>query len=238
MKYNPDKHHRRSIRLKGYDYAQPGAYFITICTQNRACLFGEIVDGEMMLNDAGRMVDNEWLILPGRFTNIRLRGHVVMPNHFHAVLEIVDVDDPVAVDDVVGAPLVGALFNENPMGQPQGIAPTAIEPAMVIEPVTAIEPVTTIEPAKTAGDIIGAFQSIVTVKYIRGVKTEKWQSFNKKLWQRNYWEHIVRDESELDRICRYIKNNPRNWRNDALGGEKGNVVREQPAEYGKEIWMV
>ncbi|MFA6104852.1 MAG: transposase [Victivallaceae bacterium] len=215
MKYNPDNHHRHSIRLKGYDYAQPGAYFITICTQNRACLFGEIVDGEMVLNDAGKMVDNEWLILPGRFANIRLRGHVVMPNHFHAILEIVDGGD-VPVD---------VVFNENQMGQPQGIAPTAIEPMATIEPATV-------------GDIIGAFQSIVTVKYIRGVKTEKWQSFNKKLWQRNYWEHIVRDESELDRICRYIKNNPRNWRNDALGGEKGNAVREQPAEYGKEIWMV
>lgn len=76
MKYNPDKHHRHSIRLKGYDYAQPGAYFITICTQNRACLFGEIVDGKMMLNDAGKMVDSEWLILPGRFANVNLRGRV------------------------------------------------------------------------------------------------------------------------------------------------------------------
>lgn len=204
MKYNPDKHHRHSIRLKGYDYAQPGAYFITICTQNRACLFGEIVDGEMMLNDAGKMVDNEWLILPGRFANIRLRGHVVMPNHFHAVLEIID---------------------------------GAVSPATVIEPMMAVEPGAVV-PAQTVGDIVGAFQSIVTVKYIRGVKTEKWQSFNKKLWQRNYWEHIVRDESELDRICRYIKNNPQNWRDDTLGGGKGNMVREQPAEYGKEIWMV
>ena len=123
-----------------------------------------------------------------------------MPNHFHAVLEIID---------------------------------GAVSPATAVEPVTAVEP-----GAPTVGDIVGAFQSIVTVKYIRGVKTEKWQSFNKKLWQRNYWEHIVRDESELDRICRYIKNNPRNWRDDALGGGKGNMVREQPAEYGKEIWMV
>ena len=110
MKYNPDKHHRHSIRLKGYDYAQPGAYFITICTQNRACLFGEIVDGEMMLNDAGKMVDNEWLILPGRFANIRLRGHVVMPNHFHAVLEIIDgaVSPATAVEPVTAVEPGGA----------------------------------------------------------------------------------------------------------------------------------
>jgi putative transposase len=88
-KYNPNKHHRKSIRLKGHDYSQAGLYFITICVQDRACLFGKVVNGEMKLNDAGVMVKNEWLKLPQRFPNIQLHEFVVMPNHFHAIMEIV-----------------------------------------------------------------------------------------------------------------------------------------------------
>jgi REP element-mobilizing transposase RayT len=216
MKYNPNRHHRKSIRLKGYDYSQPGAYFVTICTQNRECLFGEIINGKMIINDAGKMVENEWIDLPHRFTNIQLHEYVIMPNHFHAILEI-----------VVGAPLVVAqndniikndniVKNDNQKGQPQGITPTD----------------------KTLGDIIGAFQSIVTVKYIHCVKTKKWQQFNNKLWQRNYWEHIVRNEQELNRIRLYIKNNPKKWQNDKLNGGVGNIVMEKMAEYGEEIWMI
>ena len=95
MTYNPDIHHRRSIRLKGYDYSQAGLYFITICIQNRACLLGKIINGEMNLNEAGTMVKNEWFKLPKRFSNIKLHENIVMPNHFHAILEI--TDDPVGV---------------------------------------------------------------------------------------------------------------------------------------------
>ncbi|MBK8443155.1 MAG: transposase [Sphingobacteriales bacterium] len=87
--YNPNIHHRRSIRLKGYEYSQAGLYFITICCQDRACLFGGVVKGEMILNDAGMMVENEWNQLHERFTNIQLHEYIVMPNHFHAILEIV-----------------------------------------------------------------------------------------------------------------------------------------------------
>ena len=85
-KYNPNKHHRKSIRLKGHDYSQAGLYFITICVQDRACLFGKVVNGEMKLNDAGVMVKNEWLKLPQRFPNIQLHEFVVMPNHIHGIL--------------------------------------------------------------------------------------------------------------------------------------------------------
>ena len=88
-KYNPKKHHRRSIRLKGYDYTQAGLYFVTFCVQNRLSLFGNIENGKMDLNDAGKMVTIEWLKLPERFKNIKLHEYVVMPNHFHAILEIV-----------------------------------------------------------------------------------------------------------------------------------------------------
>lgn len=89
MTYNPDIHHRHSIRLKGYDYSSGGAYFVTICTHGRECLFGRIVDDKMQVNDAGRMVENVWLELPGRFPDVVLDAFVVMPNHFHVILFIV-----------------------------------------------------------------------------------------------------------------------------------------------------
>ncbi|MEA2109997.1 MAG: transposase, partial [Pseudomonadota bacterium] len=85
MTYNPDIHRRRSIRLKGYDYSQAGAYFVSICTQNRECLFGEIVNRDMVLNDAGRMVESVWGELPIRFGHIELDQFIIMPNHIHAI---------------------------------------------------------------------------------------------------------------------------------------------------------
>jgi len=96
MKHDPDSHHRRSIRLKGYDYSQAGAYFVSICTQNRECLFGEIVDEDMALNDAGRMVQTVWGELARRFPDLELDETITLPNHIHGIIII------------VGAPLVGA----------------------------------------------------------------------------------------------------------------------------------
>jgi REP element-mobilizing transposase RayT len=173
---------RRSIRLKGYDYSQAGLYFITICCQDRICLFGDVVKGEIILNEAGKMVETEWLNLPDRFKNIELHESVIMPNHFHGILKIVGVT-------LVVARNVGIA--ENQIGQPQGIAPT-----------------------KTIGDMMDAYKSITTVNYIRGVKTLNWQPFNGKLWQCNYWEHIIRNEQSYRRISVYIINNPKEWSDD------------------------
>ena len=173
---------RKNIRLRGFDYSSEGLYFITICCQDRACLFGDIENGEMILNDAGKMVKSGWFKIQERYKNIQLHEYVVMPNHFHAILEI------------VGAPLVGVRNENNATGkgQPQGIAPTG----------------------KTVGDMVGAFQSIVTVEYIRGVKTLGWKPFDGKLWQRNYYEHIIRNDTSFQRIRNYIVNNPGNWHDD------------------------
>ena len=99
MIYNPDIHHRRSIRLKGYDYSQIGAYFITICTQNRECLFGEIVDGAMVLNLVGEIIQEQWCTIPQRYAQVKSDEFVVMPNHIHGII-------------TVGAPLAGAHGNE------------------------------------------------------------------------------------------------------------------------------
>lgn len=88
--FDPERHHRRSIRLKGYDYSQAGAYFVTICTQGRICLFGDVVNDQMELNDAGRLMESAWLDLPNRFPAIELDEFVVMPNHMHGIIVITD----------------------------------------------------------------------------------------------------------------------------------------------------
>jgi putative transposase len=250
--YNPAIHHRRSIRLKGYDYSSPGYYFVTICAQNRLCLFGEIINDKMILNDAGKMIQNNWKSLSDQLSNIRLDEYVVMPNHFHAILQIVSrpmVFGPTVFGPIVGAPLVGALHS----GQPQGIAPTNAtvtcngqpqlhsgQPQGIAPTNIAImnAPVITANAGKTLGEMVGAFQSMVTVEYIRGVKTNKWQSFDKKLWQRNYWEHIIRNEHELINIRRYIKNNPANWDQDKFNNHSASCIKEESGVYGKESWMI
>ncbi len=89
MKYNSEKHHRRSIRLKGYDYSQSGLYFITICVQNRHCLFGEIENDEMILNEYGKIAATEWINTESIRDNIRLHEYIIMPNHIHGIIEIV-----------------------------------------------------------------------------------------------------------------------------------------------------
>ncbi len=175
----------------------------------------------MQLNDAGKMIENEWVKLPQRFPNIELHEYVVMPNHFHAILEIVGATLVVAQNDgLKTAQNNGLKTTQNnglhgKTGQPQGFAPTG----------------------KTLGDMVGAFESITTVEYIRGVKNENWERFNGKLWQRNYWEHTIRNENVYWQIAQYILNNPLKWDNDKLNGGKGNIVMEPTAVYGEEIWM-
>jgi len=151
-------------------------------------LFGEIVDGKMILNDAGRMVENEWLKIPNRFPNTQLHEFVVMPNHFHAILEI--------TENVRATLVVAQNVTDDDIRATTRVAPTT--------------------KPKTIGDMIGAFQSITTVEYIRGVKQWGWQPFEKKLWQRNYWEHIIRDYESFERISNYIITNPENWNKDKL----------------------
>ena len=95
MKYNPDIHHRRSIRLRGYDYSLNGMYFVTICTQGRLRLFGDIADGEMKLNDAGRMVRATWDEIPAHYFGVEIDQFTVMPNHIHGIIKIVGAPPPV-----------------------------------------------------------------------------------------------------------------------------------------------
>jgi putative transposase len=244
MKYNPNIHHRRSIRLKGYDYAQEGLYFITFCVQNRAPLFGKIEDRKMILNPAGQMIAKEWEALPDRFDHIALHEYIIMPNHFHSILEIA-VRAP-----LVGAPTIGlgeprgegigqpqgeglGRPQGEGLGQPQGVAPTVrngnpqgvaptirngnqrgVAPTIGDEKGISSKADTGENKRIALGNILGAFKSVTTHKYIQGVKEEKWPYFDKRLWQRNYYEHIIRDHNAYLNISAYIINNPAKWKED------------------------
>jgi putative transposase len=168
---------RRSLRLKGYDYAQAGAYFVTICTQGRVCVFGEVVDGSIRLNEVGQLAAALWNDMLSRFPDIDLDASVVKPNHAHGIIVLSDAAA------IVGAPLVGARGGER--------AATRAAP--------------------TIGDVVGALKSLFTVEYIQGVKEGRWPRFQGRLWQRNYYEHVIRDESELARVRCYIDENPLRW---------------------------
>ncbi|MBD6620225.1 transposase [Komarekiella sp. 'clone 1'] len=173
MPYDPRKHRRRSIRLKGYDYTQPGAYFITLCTHGRQCLFGNVVKGKMQLNYLGHIAFNCWEAIPDHFPHIELDTFVVMPNHLHGILVITDTS--------VGAWHCHAHTREQ-FGKPvRGSIPT----------------------------VIGSYKSAVS-KSINVI----WHTKGQSIWQRNFYEHISRDQKSLDHIRQYILDNPQRWADD------------------------
>jgi len=175
---------RRSIRLPGYDYSRAGAYFVTICVKDRKCLFGDIVERKMEVNDAGRMVDKWYRELENKFPNIKCDKYTIMPNHFHAIIQI-----------AVGADLC-VCPNGNGAGYP-------------IDENTAGEHI-----GSPLHGVIQWFKTMATNEYIRGIKQHGWPPFAGKLWQRNYYEHIIRNENEMARIREYVTNNPDQWATD------------------------
>jgi len=206
-KYNPQIHHRKTIRLKGYDYSQAGLYFITMCCQDKECRFGYIEKNEIILNDVGRMIDTEWLALVKRFQNIALHEYIVMPNHFHGILQIVGATLVVAQNTT--APNTDAPNVGNDRATTRVASQTAGQQTPDMDRAT-----TRVAPTKTVGDMVDAFKSKTTVEYIRGVKSLGWTPFNGKLWQRNYYEHIIRNEQSYQTISAYITNNPAKWLDD------------------------
>lgn len=184
-KTNRKPHHRRSIRLAGYDYASEGGYFITIVTQGRVCLFGEVVDGEMRLNDFGRIVHEEWF----RSTVIRheieldMDEFVVMPNHIHGIVWIEDDGrDGKNVNSMGNNRQTVGAYSHTPLQSPSG----------------------------TIGAIIRGFKGAVTTRIntnrdLKGVP----------VWQRNYFEHIINSEHDYENIVNYIFLNPINWEIDS-----------------------
>jgi REP element-mobilizing transposase RayT len=174
-----DSSRRKPNRLHGYDYSQAGAYFITIVTEQRQCLFGSVLDHDMKLNEAGLMVQNAWKALEHRFPTIEAGSFVLMPNHVHGVVILQDQVD-------VGAGLVPAL-----------------------------SPRATTRVAPTLGQIVGALKSITTLHYARGVRELGWVAFQRRLWQRSYYDHIIRTAEEWKRVHDYIISNAAQWALDS-----------------------
>ncbi len=199
MKYNPEIHHRHSIRLKGYDYSQVGAYFVTIVAQGCASLFGHIENGEMILNDAGQMIVKWWNELPNKFPQITLGAFIVMPNHFHGIIIINATVSETIIGGTVGGDLrVSPGSSDSQEGGHVG--PPQQPPQR--------------KPDAPLSQMIQWFKTMTTNEYIRGVKELGWPRFDGKLWQRDYYEHIIRNADEANRIHLYIESNPSNWAED------------------------
>lgn len=204
MTINSKETGRRSIRLKGYDYSRAGAYFLTICTQHKTCIFGKIADGQMRLNEAGEMVRRVWTEIPTHYPGVNLGEFIVMPNHIHGVVILVGAGPRACPNQSSDKPLLEISEGERPRnhsnsgqprggenaGQPQGVAPTSL------------------------ADVVARFKTLTTHLYIEGVKISHWKSFDGKLWQRNYYEHIIRNWESHNRIAAYIRSNPVNWDSD------------------------
>jgi REP element-mobilizing transposase RayT len=191
MSYNPVIHHRQSIRLKGYDYSQAGLYFVTLCVYGRACLFGRIENAEMILNDAGRAALQCWLEIPRHYPNVVLHEYVIMPNHVHGIVQIVDAMDGCDDWDCRGEKFFAPTYA--PTITPKN-APT--DGQMVIR-----------GTSRTIGSMLRGFKIGVT----------KWMRQNtnvQNVWQRNYYEHIIRNEQSYQNIAEYIVDNPAKWKED------------------------
>ncbi|MDR0819724.1 MAG: hypothetical protein LBN43_09170 [Oscillospiraceae bacterium] len=172
------EHNRRSIRLKGYDYAQNGAYFVTICTQGRQCVFGEVVNGEVRLSYTGVASLQCWNSIPEHFPNVKLDEFVIMPNHIHGIIVVDNAD------------------------YRRGTACRA-----------------STDKGRTRTDAGEQFSrpvkgSLPTI--VRSYKSAVSKQLGKSIWQRNYYEHIIRNDEDYLRICEYIQFNPRNWEKDEL----------------------
>jgi REP element-mobilizing transposase RayT len=169
-RYNPDRHQRRSIRLQRYDYTQAGAYFVTLCTYQRACIFGDVVDGTVHLNVCGQIAEEEWLKTPFIRPGLELDAFALMPNHLHGIV--------MYTTDAVRA---------------HSCAPV---PPLHRKP-------------RSLGAFVSGYKSAVTkrINYVRGTSGQL-------VWQRNYYEHVIRSEQVLRAIRQYIVDNPARWHLD------------------------
>ena len=180
MNYNSIPHRRRSIRLKEYDYSTPWWYYITLCTYERINLYGKVINGKMILNESGKIVEEEWLKTKEIRTNVDLDYYVIMPNHLHGIIIINGRGE-------LNSP------EEDNTGRIQ-YAPTNIKIK---------------SPSQSLGAIVRGFKSAVT-KRLRGLSVNP----GLKVWQRNYYEHIIRNDLDLHNIQQYIELNPLKWELD------------------------
>ncbi|MEQ9090551.1 MAG: transposase [Balneola sp.] len=173
-------HDRQSMRLQGYDYSRPGFYFITICAQNMEHIFGDIIGGKMQLNECGEIAWHYWNTIENRYPNTHVDEFIIMPNHVHGIIEIVNEN-----------PFVGAI-HESPLRTEINTELYRKNRRKMLIP-----------------KIIGWYK-MNTAKQINQVR----QTPGQKSWQRNYYDHIIRNEESLFHIREYIKHNPENWNKD------------------------
>jgi REP element-mobilizing transposase RayT len=214
MTYDPKIHHRRSIRLQGYDYSQNGAYFITLCAQDRKPIFGKIVNGEMQLNQFGIIARDEWLKTSAMRKNIEIDEFMIMPNHLHGIIVINNAD--------IGR---GAMPRAQDMAEDTGTIDLG---KGTLDKSTGTLQRAPTEPATPTREQFGKPTSNTIPTIIRGYKAAVTKQINtiqiaagvynipERIWQKNYYEHVIRNEASLNRIREYIMSNPLNWKEDDL----------------------
>jgi putative transposase len=175
---------RKSTHLRDYDYANPGYYFVTICTRDKRCLFGDVVDGVMRLSDTGVVVDARWRAIPNHFATVVLDQYVVMPNHVHGIVQLLSVGSGFQEGAMNRAPTVPTRHDAPGVGA-QFIAPSYTPP--------------------TLGEIVRSFKARCTVALRVALAPAS------PIWQRNYHDHIIRSDTSLQAIREYIINNPKQW---------------------------
>jgi putative transposase len=176
-KFDPQKHHRRSIRLPGYDYSQAGAYYVTIVTYQRDCLFGKIENEEMILSDLGKIADECWRAIPEHFPFLELGAYVIMPNHVHGII--------VSPDTGRGAAWLRPYDQPDVNDNPHKIN----------------------VKSGSLGAIVRSYKSAVSYRINKEYDATG-------IWQRNYYEHVIRDETDLQNKTDYIEANPLLWDED------------------------
>lgn len=209
-----NKYRIESARLSDWDYSLPGYYFVTLCTHNRKCLFGEIIDSEMLLNGNGRIVHDEWHITGNKYNHIRLDEFMVMPNHIHGIIQIVYRDHKRYCRDVARNVSTGS--GETPTIHPKN------EKMAAISPISGSLPV-----------IMRSFKSAITKRI-----NETRSTPGAPVWQPRFHDHVIRNEQELFRIRQYIVNNPLKWKIDTFNNGNHNFVRETEIVYAHETWMI
>lgn len=216
MSYNPEKHHRQSIRLPGYDYSQSGAYFVTICTQGRECVLEDPIVSAIIID--------VWYALPRWFPSIDLDEFVIMPNHTHFIVWIL----PVGTNAGVGTERTEAIPATLPdVGATLAVAPKANKRTWIIPQPTAVN----LTP--TLGDVVGSFKSLVFKVYLDWIGAND-PTRRAKFWQRSYYEHIIRSEAQLHAIRRYIRENPLKW---ALDPDNSQNLPKRPFPANVEAYL-
>jgi len=196
----PERFHRRSIRLNGYDYTRAGAYYVTACTQERAHMFGDVADGMMLPNAMGTVVQRCWDAIPGHMPMVVCDAFVVMPNHVHGIIVITDM---VASDDAMAGGWSVGAGNFRPVQPP-------VPPADMITPPDNAKRIMPVMQKGSLGHIMQTFKAAVSRQVVRDGLMPR----GAPIWQRGYYEHIIRDGDAHDRIAQYIVENPANWKGD------------------------